>query len=113
MSQSNGTRRAGGAAGFGKMSFCRCDNSGNNCQQPHLSSAAHAQSRARLRRQRHVEHLHRLGPSPLGHFITEIERGADIDATLDAYAKLDADFIKALPGDRFAPSIHIVDGGSP
>ena len=26
-----------------------------------------------MRRQRLVEHLHRLGPSPLGHFIREIE----------------------------------------
>jgi hypothetical protein len=62
----------------------------------------------RFRRQRHVEHLHRLGPSPLGHFIKEIEKGRDIDATLEAYAKLDADFIKALGG---APSLWAIDGG--
>jgi hypothetical protein len=65
--------------------------------------APQVKSRARLRRQRHVEHLQ--------HFIKDIEKGADIDATLEAYAKLDADFIKALGGDRFAPSLHCIDGG--
>jgi hypothetical protein len=33
----------------------------------------------RLRRQRLVERLHRLGPSPLFHFLDEIERGASTD----------------------------------
>jgi hypothetical protein len=47
----------------------------------------------RRRRQRLVEHVHRLGPSPLGHF------------------KIDPEFVRALGGDRFAPSLHVVDGG--
>jgi hypothetical protein len=87
----------------------------DNARMAHnrFQTQARREIAARLRRQRHVEHLHRLGPSPLGHFITEIERGADIDASLEAYAKLDADFIKALGGDRFAPSLHCIDGGEP
>jgi hypothetical protein len=49
----------------------------------------------------------------VGHFIREVAHGADIDATLEAYAKLDADFIKALGGDRFAPALLGIDMGSP
>jgi hypothetical protein len=98
--------RAGGAAGSGKhhkrLAF---EVHGSN---PH---ASHAQAQSRLRRQRYVERLHRLGPSPLGHFIRDIEKGADIDATLEAYTKLDADFIKALGGDMFTPSLWAIDGG--
>src|ERR1700730_11304257 len=59
----------------------------------------------RLRRQRLVEHLHRLGPSPLAHFLREIETGADIYVTLEQCAALPADFIRAYGGDRFAPSL--------
>ena len=69
-------------------------------------------ARARLRRQRLVEHLHRLGPSPLGHFIREIEvaTGADVTARLERYARISPEFVKALRGDRFAPSLHVIDG---
>jgi hypothetical protein len=42
------------------------------------------QLRARLRRQRHVECLHRLGPAPLGHFLREIE----LAERLERYALL-------------------------
>jgi hypothetical protein len=105
MTSSNETRPLG-AAGFGETSFCRCDNPENNRQQPGLSSADHARSRARLRRQRHVEHLHRLGPSPLGHFIREVEvaTGADITSLLETYAKIDSEFVRVLWGDKFPPA---------
>jgi hypothetical protein len=71
--------------------------------------------RARLRRQRLVEFLHRLGPSPLGHFIreVEVETGADVTARLECYAKIDPEFVRALGGDRFAPSLHCIGGGGP
>jgi hypothetical protein len=70
---------------------------------------------ARLRRQRLVSHLHRLGPSPLGHFIREVEvaTGADVTARLERYAEIDHEFVRALGGDRFAPSLHCIDGGWP
>ena len=66
----------------------------------------------RLRRQRLVMHLHRLGPSPLGHFLREVECGASIPDHLECYSRIDPDFIAALGGDRFAPVLHVIDGGN-
>jgi hypothetical protein len=79
-------------------------------------SRPEAQARnARMRRQRLVLHLHRLGPSPLGHFIREVEvaAGADVTARLERYGEIDPEFVRALGGDRFAPSLHCVDEGGP
>ena len=67
----------------------------------------------RARRQRLVEHLHRLGPAPLAHFIREIEKGADIDATLVAYGQLDPNFVRSLGGSEFPPTLHLIDDGQP
>jgi hypothetical protein len=69
--------------------------------------------RARLRRQRLIEHLHRLGPAPLGHFLHEVEvaTGTDVTARLETYSALPADFIRAYGGDQFAPFLHVIDGG--
>ena len=68
----------------------------------------HAESMPRLRRQRLVEHLHRLGPAPLGHFLREVENGASISDHLERYAKIDPAFVRALAGDRYAPVLHAV-----
>jgi hypothetical protein len=85
--------------------------------QANIPNEAPAQDnfRGRLRRQRLVEHLHRLGPSPIGHFIREVEvsTGADVTARLERYAEIDPEFVRALGGDRFAPSLHCIDGGGP
>jgi hypothetical protein len=54
--------------------------------------------------------LHRLGPSPLFHFLAEIERGASIQDTLETYGRLPVEFVRALGGDRFAPIVHVIDG---
>ncbi len=63
-------------------------------------------------RRRHlVAKLHRLGEAPLAHFVSDIERGGDIDATLERYAALPAEFIVALGGDRFPPALHAFEGG--
>jgi hypothetical protein len=72
-----------------------------------------AESMRRLRRQRLVEHLHRLGPAPLGHFLREVENGASISDHLERYAKIDPAFVRALGGDRYAPVLHAVEGGRP
>jgi hypothetical protein len=70
-----------------------------------------AQARnARMRRQRLVLHLHRLGPSPLFHFLAEIEGGDSIQDTLETYGRLPVEFVRALGGDRFAPIVHVIDG---
>jgi hypothetical protein len=68
-------------------------------------------ARNRMRRQRLVEHLHRLGPSPLGHFIREVEASAGIDVTarLERYAQIDPEFVRALNGHRFAHSLVCID----
>jgi hypothetical protein len=73
--------------------------------------APHAQAQSRLRRQRLVEHLHRLGPSPLGHFLNEVEAGAAIPEHLERYSRIDPEFVRALGGDRYAPIVHVIDGG--
>jgi hypothetical protein len=62
------------------------------------------------RRQRLVEHLHRLGPAPLCYFLREVENGASIPEHLERYSRIDPDFVRALGGDRFAPVLHVVDG---
>lgn len=56
-----------------------------------------------VRRQRLVEHLHRLGPAPLGHFLREVENGANIPDHLERYARIDPAFVRALWGDRYGP----------
>jgi hypothetical protein len=71
----------------------------------------HAQAINRLRRQRFVERLHRLGPLPLYHFLNEIECGAVVAEHLEKYARLDPDFIATLGGTHFGPPIYVIDGG--
>jgi hypothetical protein len=71
---------------------------------------------ARMRRQRLVEHLHRLGPCPLGHFIREVEDAARVDVThrLERYAEIDPEFVRALGGDKLPPRfLHALEGSEP
>jgi hypothetical protein len=102
------TRRAGGAAGLGEMSFLDGIDARENLTTPSV-----LQARRRARRQRLVEHLHRLGPCPLDYFVREIEGGADIDSVLLAYRKIDPGFVRAFGGDQFPPVLHALDGGAP
>lgn len=81
--------------------------------QNHRNPRAAREARLRLRRQRLVEHLHRLGPAPLYHFLTEVERGTPLWPHVERYAALPAAFIKANGGDQFAPIVHVIDGGEP
>ena len=81
--------------------------------QNHYNPRAVREARLRLRRQRLVEHLHRLGPAPLYHFLTEVERGTPLWPHVERYAALPAAFIKANGGDQFAPIVHVIDGGEP
>jgi hypothetical protein len=64
----NETWRAGGR-GQARDAVCFEANSPQN-SRPGCSPQAQFAARQRLRRQRLVEHLHRLGPAPLGHFLT-------------------------------------------
>ena len=63
------------------------------------------QAARRLRRQRHVEQVHRLGARVLFELVDELDRvhglGDDLDRRLEAYAGLDPDLLAALGADRF------------
>ena len=64
---------------------------------------------ARLKRQRRIEHLHRLGPRAVGELLYEVSEGEDLDRALEAYGRLTPDMLEALSGDRFPPlPIHEV-----
>jgi hypothetical protein len=109
MTQTSQTRREGVATGFGKLSF-----PGGIDNRDLKPNRAALQARKRLRRQRLVGHLHRLGPAPLGHFLHEVEltTESDVTARLERYAEIDLEFVRALGGHRFAPSLHCIDGGA-
>ena len=67
-----------------------------------------------LRRQRHIQKLHGLGPRALDELLIEIgtEFGitAFIDQKLERYAKLDPEALEAAGGDIFSPvPIHGVE----
>jgi hypothetical protein len=100
--------RFGGAAGPSNASSWRADCSTHTLPNPAPQTNSHVARRRRL-----VTHLRRLGPAPLGHFISDIERGGDIDATLEAYGRLPVEFVLAYGGDRFAgPMLRAIDGGA-
>ena len=66
-----------------------------------------AQVVADLRRQRRIEHVHRLGPRAVGELLYEVAEGEDLDRALEAYQRLTPDLLKALGGDHFPPApIH-------
>ncbi len=68
---------------------------------------------ADLRRQRHVQQVHRLGDRVFGELLAEIgaERGITtiIDQKLERYAELEAEVLEAAGGDEFwRPPLHRV-----
>jgi hypothetical protein len=54
--------------------------------------------------------IHRLGERPLFELFRELEAGAPLLPRLEAYARLDATFIKDLGGDRLTPLRSIAGG---
>lgn len=105
MAPSNEARRACGAAGLLETSSSAADNPND---RP-TNRPAQAQNTARRRRL--VAHLHRLGPAPLGHFLSDIERGAPVAATLETYGRLPIEFVLAYGGDRFSEPMFAIRGG--
>ena len=74
------------------------------------------QAARRLRRQRHVEQVHRLGARVLFELLDELGRHHgiedDIGRRLERFASLDHDLLTALGGDRFPPApVRLVGGG--
>jgi hypothetical protein len=47
--------------------------------------------------------VHGLGPRPLFEMLRELDAGADLHLTLEAYARLPAAFIAAHGGDQLMP----------
>ena len=80
-----------------------------------IQNPSHAQAQRQLRRQRHVEQIHRLGARALFELVDELDRvhglGDDLDRRLERYARLDPDLLAALGADRFpAAPLRIVGG---
>ncbi len=68
-----------------------------------------------IRRQRHVQHLHRLGPRIFDELLQEI--GAErscmtmIETRLERFAALNQEQVTALEADRFpSAAIYVVQG---
>ena len=57
-----------------------------------------------------VARVHDLGPAPLVHLLIEIDRGANLVPTLERYAALPTDFIRAMGGDRYLTPLRAVGG---
>ena len=77
---------------------------------------SHSPAKSRLqvnfgvaRRRLLISRLHRLGPAPLFHLLTDLDTGKPVWPTVDKYAALPADFIKAYGGDKF-PAPFAIDG---
>ena len=77
--------------------------------EPTHQTSATVDIAASLKRQRQIEHLHRLGERAVGELLREVEDGEDVGTALEAYGRLTPDLLKALSGDRFPPlPIHEV-----
>lgn len=80
-------------------------------RRPERLSVVTGRILAKLRFQRQVEHLHKLGPRAVGELLLEVSDPIDLEIRLGKYARLDPDFLKAFGGDRFpAPPIREVSG---
>jgi hypothetical protein len=99
---------AGGAAGSGKH-HKRLASDFSDFKLP----APQAQAQSRLRRQRSVERVHRLGPAPLLHLLTDLDAGKPVWPTVERYAALPCEFIRELGAHRFASPLQLVDVGEP
>jgi len=64
----------------------------------------------RARMQLLARRLHQLGEAPLYHFLTDLDRGSDLRETLEIYASLPRDLVRAYRGHEFAPPFAIEGG---
>ena len=53
--------------------------------------------------------IHGLGPPPLYELLRQLDGGADLHQTLEAYARLPAEFVAAHGVDRLMPLRAIVE----
>jgi hypothetical protein len=52
--------------------------------------------------------VHRLGEAPLFHLLRELAAGAALLPTVERYAALPSDLIRAYRGDRLPPGLMVV-----
>jgi hypothetical protein len=53
--------------------------------------------------------IHSLGERPLIELLRQLDAGTDLHPTLEAYARLPAEFVAAYGGDRLPPLRAIVE----
>ncbi len=64
---------------------------------------------ADLKRQRQIEHVHRLGARAVGEILHQVAESENLDRALAAYERPTPDLLKAVGHDRFPPlPIHAV-----
>jgi hypothetical protein len=84
-----------------------CSTPANRSGKADITAALRAQAQDDLRFQRAVGQLHRLGPRTLLELLREIGRERLISTYMEdkvgIYARLDAEILRALGGDRFPP----------
>src|SRR5438105_11373630 len=89
---------------------------GNNQNSLDNLAALRAQASQRLHRQRLVERVHRLSARALFEFVNELDHhhglGDDLDRRLQRYARLDAELLHAVGGDRFPSAPLRLVGGA-
>lgn len=105
--------RAGDAAGSGIWNFTQHL---PDTTTAHPAPAANAAPLIRLRRQRHVERLYRLGPRAVFELLDELDRVhrlTDLDARLARYAAVDPEILRALGANRFPERQFRLVGGAP
>jgi hypothetical protein len=56
--------------------------------------------------------VHALGEAPLFHLLRELVAGADLVGTLETYARLSPDLIRAYGGDKLPPALTLISGSS-
>ena len=80
--------------------------------RPDLQSSDRAgQFAAAARRQRLARHLHALGPRAMLEALQEVGAGADLDIVLSRYARLPREVVRRLGGDRWPPTLWLVNSG--
>jgi hypothetical protein len=79
------------------------DNTDPNRNQQ-LARLPAARSDPRLREL--ARRIYRLGERPLFELFAELQAGAGLRDSLERYAALSGDFIKALGGDKLPPSVR-------
>jgi hypothetical protein len=79
---------------------------GSGSKRPPINIASSVELRLRALAPR----VHALGEAPLFHLFRELAAGADLVGTLETYATLHADFIRANRGDRLAPVLAVIRG---